>query len=166
MTLATRIFRAATIPTIVGTIGGVIMFGSLGHRFDYVGHYAAGFGATLILLAGAQLAAPARTGSIVIMLISLVSIGFGAIAEETVFKLAQFDPVDFVNQSLGAVLAGIVVIAARAQGEAGGQSRSADSTSAHEPTRPGDPMLAAFVWIVIGGAAVVAGFRFAFALIR
>jgi hypothetical protein len=37
----------------------------------------------------------------------------GAFTEATVYRLAEFDPVDLANQSLGAVLAGVGMLDAR-----------------------------------------------------
>ena len=39
---------------------------------------------------------------------TVICIAAGAGAEATVFRLAKFDEIDFFNQSLGAILAGLV----------------------------------------------------------
>lgn len=63
----------------------------------------------------------------------------GVLAEATVFRLAEFDPVDLANQSAGAVLAGIALMDAE--------------------DRPSSTAIA-----LIGGLALlIAGFNFAFA---
>ena len=45
-----------------------------------------------------------------IVLANVLCILAGAILEATVFRLARFDEIDFYNQSLGAVLAGLVAM--------------------------------------------------------
>ena len=71
-------------------------------RTDYAGHYLAGFGGTLLLLAfPLALLTPALRWEPAG--VALVAIGLGAITEATLFRLACFDPVDFANQSLGAI---------------------------------------------------------------
>ena len=93
---------------LAGIGGGVVFVGLLGYRTDYAGHYLAGFGGTLGLLAISL--ATARTslrwepfG------IALVAILIGVGTEATIFRIAIFDPVDFYNQSLGAALAAMSV---------------------------------------------------------
>ena len=86
----------------------------LGHRTDYVGHYSAGFGGTLIAIGiGVGLVSsdidPARLSRIVLLLL-VGAIGLGAVFEATVFRIAVFDPVDFYNQSLGATIAAISLL--------------------------------------------------------
>lgn len=85
----------------------------LGHRSDYLGHYAAGYGGTLSALALLLAIIPRRLVSWVPLLIVGVTIGCigaGTIAEATVFCLAKFDEVDYCNQNLGALLAGLVLV--------------------------------------------------------
>jgi hypothetical protein len=91
-----------------GLFGGLAFVLLLGHRTDYAGHFLAGYGGTLGLLAfplarwrGVLRWEPLAT--------ALVAIALGAALEATVFRLAIFDPVDFCNQSLGAVLAAAAV---------------------------------------------------------
>jgi hypothetical protein len=47
----------------------------------------------------------------VIVPICIACIALGAITESTIFRLAKFDEIDFCNQSLGAVLAGLAAVA-------------------------------------------------------
>lgn len=77
-------------------------------RTDYAGHFLAGFGGTLLLLAVpvAWLRRVVRWEAIVLM---FLAVGLGSILEATIFRLAIFDPVDFFNQSLGAALAAACV---------------------------------------------------------
>lgn len=88
----------------------------LGYRSDYLGHYLAGAGGTFALLAVvlSLLPRPAleKFAPWAILLATLLAIGLGVITESTIFRLAKFDEVDFFNQSLGAVLAGLGVLAA------------------------------------------------------
>ena len=85
----------------------------LGHRHDYSGHYLAGYGATFI---AALLALRVAWGTsfrqwiqYLIVPFCLLCILGGVFTEATIFRLAKFDEVDFFNQSLGAVLAMLVV---------------------------------------------------------
>jgi hypothetical protein len=104
------------LPTILpALVIGSGYFAVLGHRHDYLGHFSAGFGATLAALALAfkevpdqqfQERVPAR-----VLMFSLACIAAGAFAEATVFNIAKFDEVDFCNQSLGAILAALGFLA-------------------------------------------------------
>jgi hypothetical protein len=92
---------------------GVVFELFLGHRHDYTGHYAAGYGATLV------------AGVLVMRWLNdrhewvgdyrwivgfvLACIAAGWITESTIFRFAKFDEIDFCSQSLGAVLAGQVL---------------------------------------------------------
>ena len=110
-------FRLSITLLGVGTIACLAFAFFLGHRNDYVGHFAAGFGGTLGLLTVViatlgEASAPSRLSTIALN-VAIVSIGVGAIFEATVFRIAQFDIVDFCNQSTGAVLAVLAFIAAR-----------------------------------------------------
>ena len=90
---------------LVACIGGGLLFiALLGYRSDYAGHFVAGFGGTLGLLAFplATLSPSLRWEPFGV---ALVAILIGAAVEATLFRIAIFDPVDFCNQSLGAVLA-------------------------------------------------------------
>jgi glycopeptide antibiotics resistance protein len=85
---------------------------ALAHRSDYLGHYLAGFGGTLMAMM-LLLAAFERMPTVVpstILLACVASIAFGAALESTVFRIGRFDEVDFFNQSLGAVLAALVAL--------------------------------------------------------
>ena len=86
---------------------GVIFVLLLGYRSDYAGHFLAGFGGTLALLA-LPLAhtSPLRWTPFVAC---VIAIALGSLVEATLFRIAIFDPVDFFNQSLGAVLAAACV---------------------------------------------------------
>lgn len=77
-------------------------------RPDYPGHFLAGAGATLLL--GALVVLVGRPHPFVVVGTVLLAVGLGAVAEQTVFRLAEFDPVDLANQSLGAGLAGVVLL--------------------------------------------------------
>lgn len=87
----------------------------LGHRHDYTGHFAAGFGGTLgalmVWLKGMPLERFRRHGMRTIVPVCLACILLGVFTEATAFRIAKFDEVDFCNQSLGAVLAGIASLA-------------------------------------------------------
>jgi len=91
----------------------------LGYRRDYLGHFAAGYGATLAataLLLAMVLAVLSpnqfrRVVPSIAVAATILSIGAGAVTEATIFRFAKFDEIDFCNQSLGAVIAGVIVIA-------------------------------------------------------
>ena len=88
------------------------LFGfAFSYRTDYLGHFLAGYGGTLGVIAVVSARSFDRRTmnglSIRIVTATLCCIGFGAVLEATVFRIAVFDPVDFANQSLGAVLAGL-----------------------------------------------------------
>ena len=89
-----------------GVMYGVAFF----YRSDYLGHFIAGFGATLLLFALHARRRRRHWIGAESVLIVLAAIFMGAITEATIFKIATFDPVDFVNQSLGATIAGAGVI--------------------------------------------------------
>lgn len=104
------------LPTVLPAMFiGLAYLTFLGDRHDYLGHYSAGFGATLAALAIAFKEVPdqrfiERVSARVLML-TLACIAVGAYAEATVFNIAKFDEVDFCNQSLGAILAGLGFLA-------------------------------------------------------
>lgn len=81
----------------------------LGHRSDYLGHYLAGFGLALGLLALwlAVTRRPLRWSAVTSV---MLAIAFGTATEATVFRIAIFDPVDFFSQSIGMCLAGACVV--------------------------------------------------------
>jgi hypothetical protein len=91
-----------------GVLGGLVFVTLLGYRTDYAGHFVAGFGGTLGLLA-LLLAVPRPVGRFEPLGVALFAILLGAGVEATLFRIAIFDPVDFCNQSLGAVLAAAAV---------------------------------------------------------
>lgn len=85
----------------------------LGHRHDYSGHYLAGYGATF---SAAMFGLRVTLGTPFQRLIPFLLVPFcllcilgGVFTEATIFRLAKFDEVDFFNQSLGAVLAVLVI---------------------------------------------------------
>jgi hypothetical protein len=71
-------------------------------RSDYAGHFLAGAGGTLLLLALAALTG--RGGPWRAVAVAAVAVALGTVAEATVFRLAELDPVDLANQSLGGLL--------------------------------------------------------------
>jgi hypothetical protein len=118
---------------VAGSLYGVL----LGYRPDYLGHLLAGYGGTLLLLSLVAARRGRRLGWEVTV-ITVLAIGLGVATEATVFRLAIFDPVDFVNQSLGACLAAAAVVNAE-----------------------GSPRLAAGA-MALGIVAIFGGFWFAF----
>lgn len=102
----------AILPAIVA---GVVFELFLGHRHDYTGHFAAGYGGTLGAAMVWLRVLPAerfgRRSASSLLPLCLVCIGLGALTEATIFRLAKFDEVDFCNQSLGAVLATVAAMA-------------------------------------------------------
>ncbi len=106
-------------------------------RTDYVGHFLAGAGGTFILVAIVVAVLPGRPWVVVVTVACAVLLG--VLAEATVFRLAEFDPVDLANQSAGAMLAGIGLLDAE--------------------DRPSSTAIG-----LLGGIALlIAGFNFAFA---
>ena len=80
----------------------------LNDRPDYMGHFLAGFGATLLVMwaiAVVSEGAPSAVG-----IGTLVCLVLGLLAEATVFSLGGFDNVDLCSQSLGGALAGLGVL--------------------------------------------------------
>lgn len=81
----------------------------LGHRSDYLGHYWAGFGGALLLLALPPiLLRKCPEPWIPAIVLLAILLGFGT--EMTIFKIAQLDLVDFANQSAGACIAGLCLL--------------------------------------------------------
>jgi hypothetical protein len=101
-----RVLLVAVLPAL---LVGVIFELFLGHRHDYTGHYAAGFGATycIVVFALRLLASNAyyEKAQRILLPICVICIAAGAVTEATIFRIARFDEIDFFNQSLGAVLA-------------------------------------------------------------
>jgi hypothetical protein len=72
-------------------------------RPDYAGHLLAGAGATLLLLSLVLvLAGPGRWRVVAVVAVGVL---LGTLTEATIYKYAEFDPVDWANQSVGAALA-------------------------------------------------------------
>lgn len=106
--------QAATIavvvlPAVVASVGYQLF---LGHRRDYLGHFAAGYGGTLALIAVALAMIPPgrypKRAAWAVVPSTLLAIAAGTVTEATIFNIAKFDEVDYCNQNLGAVLAGLV----------------------------------------------------------
>lgn len=116
----------------MGGVGGALFYFMFPYRTDYVGHFLAGYGGTLGLLVFplATLSPGLRWEPLGA---AVIAITLGALLEATVFRLAIFDPVDFFNQSLGALLAAMAV-----------QGRPASLLSA------GVAVLLAFVFLIAG----------------
>ncbi len=99
------------VPTIVVSLLFYIL---LGHRRDYLGHYAAGYGGTLSAIAIVLAAIPAirfeQIAPWTVLPCTVLCIAAGTVTEATVFRLAKFDEIDYCNQNLGAVLAGLVAM--------------------------------------------------------
>ncbi len=94
---------------LAALVTGTVYLVFLGHRKDYIGHYSAGMGATLLLLC-AFLLWRGRVDGAPAVLITLVAICLGYVTENSIFRFAFFDPVDFCNQSAGACVACACVI--------------------------------------------------------
>lgn len=67
----------------------------------------------LLLTPISALRVPHRDRLLMVLVIAAIAIGIGT--EATIFRLAIFDGVDFLNQSLGAVFAGICMPRGRSQ---------------------------------------------------
>ena len=95
------LFHTAVCAVAVGVVA--LGFGvAFPTRTDYLGHFVAGAGGTLLLLA--PVVALSRAGSWWRVAGVVVAVLGGVVTEATVFKIAIFDLVDLGNQSLGAVL--------------------------------------------------------------
>ena len=108
----TTLLLIATVPAL---LVGILFELFLGHRHDYSGHYAAGYGGTLAasvfcigLIPGERFM---NWSGLLPVPLCLACILLGAFFEATVFRLAKFDEIDLFNQSIGAVLAAICVVA-------------------------------------------------------
>lgn len=139
---ATRAVVFACLPSLVVCLIYYVLFY---YRRDYLGHYAAGYGGTLCAIAAFYGAIPARRfvrwAPALLFLCVILCIAGGTLTEATVFRLAKFDEVDYCNQNLGAVLAGLV-----GAGPLG-----------HD--KPDDTILRG--WVVVGGFFLVLGGYFA-----
>ena len=106
------ILSFSVIPVLAA---GILYETFLGHRHDYTGHFAAGYGGTLGAMmvmfriqSGEQFTRSAQW-SVVLMCVACILLG--AVAEATAFRIAKFDEIDFCNQSIGAVLASMATLA-------------------------------------------------------
>jgi hypothetical protein len=115
---STRPHLDAEVPLQLGAVTAAVIAAALtyyalfSYRLDYVGHMLAGFGGTLGVLSILLFGRSRRLGWSAVV-VTIVAIQLGAVAEASVFRIAIFDPVDFVNQSLGACLAGAAVVGRR-----------------------------------------------------
>jgi hypothetical protein len=102
----------AIIPA--AAVGGLYLL-FLGHRHDYLGHFAAGYGASFCaMMVGIKSISQPRYQRLAIRAIlpaCALCILLGAMTEVTIFRIARFDELDFFNQSLGAVLAAVAALA-------------------------------------------------------
>ena len=109
-----KLTRAVIVAVVPAFVVAMLYYLLLGHRRDYLGHYAAGYGGTLSALAVVLSTIPAnrfqKLGVLSIVPCTLLCIAAGTVTEATVFRLAKFDEVDYCNQNLGAVVAGLVVL--------------------------------------------------------
>lgn len=130
--------RGTASRTAAALLMSAALFGlAFSYRTDYLGHYLGGFGGTLLLLSVVPVMPPRwRDRAVVAGVLIAIGLGFGT--ESTIFELAIFDPVDFYNQSLGAVVAGCCVV--------GDRSRAATSG----------------LLVILSLGALFAGFYFAF----
>ncbi|MBX3413255.1 MAG: hypothetical protein KF708_11245 [Pirellulales bacterium] len=141
----------------------------LGHRSDYVGHFLAGAGATLFVLALALGAIPAihfpRVAVWMILALTLLAIAGGGVLEATIYRLAKFDEVDFCNQSLGAVMAGLGMMALVRSGErrgATGNSGLGDLAAELASAPPSKPVAALVGAALFGLYFLKSGYHYAF----
>ena len=110
-----RTLLTVTILLVPPILVGYAYHHFLAHRNDCLGHFLAGFGGTLGSVTLGLLAIPyarfARLSGWVTLGVVLACIGLGAILEQTLFHISKWDEVDFCNQSIGAVLAGLAALA-------------------------------------------------------
>lgn len=89
------------LPTLIVSM---LFYVLLGHRRDYLGHYAAGYGGTLSVIAIVFAAIPAARfetlASWAVVPSTILCIAAGTMTEATVFRLAKFDEIDYCNQNL------------------------------------------------------------------
>ena len=108
----TYILSIAVIPVFAA---GILYETFLGHRHDYTGHFAAGYGGTLgammvmFRIQSGEQFTRSTAWSVVLMCVACILLG--AVAEATAFRIAKFDEIDFCNQSIGAVLASMATLA-------------------------------------------------------
>ena len=104
-----RMRRLATEISAMAAVTGVAFLQFFPHRSDYAGHYLAGLGGTLMMLGGASW----LTGKALewwAVALCAVAVMLGVLTESTIFRIGIFDPVDFFNQSLGAVVAALLMV--------------------------------------------------------
>ena len=89
---------------VAALVTGAAYLVFLGNRSDYLGHYLAGFGATLLLLCILVWFRKDGLGWNALVVTAL-AIAMGFVTESSIFRFAFFDPVDFCNQSIGACVA-------------------------------------------------------------
>lgn len=107
---STAVRGSLIVPAVLAVVPAALTYRFLlGHRSDYLGHFLAGAGGTLLLLSIVLGITRKPRGWIHVFVVAL-AIGIGWISEATIYRVAIFDPVDFVNQSLGAALAGAATI--------------------------------------------------------
>jgi hypothetical protein len=106
------ILSIAVIPVLAV---GILYETFLGHRHDYTGHFAAGYGgtlgATMVMFRVQSAEQFTRSAQWSVVLMCVACILLGAVAEATAFRIAKFDEIDFCNQSIGAVLASMATLA-------------------------------------------------------
>ncbi len=139
---AIRLTSAVVLPPV---IVGTAYFCLFSHRSDYLGHFLAGYAgtlgvATVVSTALVQMRVERFIGWAVLC-VTVACIALGGFLENTVYRIAKWDEVDFCNQSLGAVLAGLGSLAA------GGYGRGT---------------LAALVMILWAVVLMIGGYHFAF----
>lgn len=113
--MSSHTYRRLLLIAILPALGvGVLFEVFLGHRHDYTGHFAAGYGASFAAaMFWLRLLAPERFCDQALrwlVPLCLLCIAGGTLTEATIFRLAKFDEIDFFNQSLGAVLAMICAL--------------------------------------------------------
>ena len=111
--------RALTSADVGWCVVPVLIIGAgyelfLGPRHDYTGHFVAGYAGSLGAMAvWLKTLSADRFRSYGVFGLGagcIVCILIGAFLEATAFRIAKFDEIDFCNQSLGAVLATMVLL--------------------------------------------------------
>lgn len=102
--MVSRPVIALAVVAVLGVAYGL----SFPDRTDYVGHFLAGAGGTFMLVAFVAAVSPRRPWPVLGAVV--VAVMLGVFTEATIFRLAEFDPVDLANQSIGAVLAGLGLV--------------------------------------------------------
>ena len=99
------------VTTVPAIVLGALFLGFFSPRYDYLGHFWAGYGGTLgACMVWMRIPPPERLavrGELEVLFVCMGCIALGAVTEVTIFRIAKFDEIDFCSQSLGAVLAGI-----------------------------------------------------------